>query len=762
MKLYIPTCSLNFNNIFSTESISPIAYYQKRGFGISRFFPVVANNLDNAITLYSKYPRYSVEKTDIENSPIVIEIDSRDLPDNYIKMVKVHKGVSVYICNKTIYLNPFHCHIYFNSLTEEKRVLTKAEQSLENKFSKLYSSAFIVKKTSYDLSDNYDGNLFNPTVHTDFSWSKEYVDFDSSDILEEYSYDSKIDKIKGFLYCYLIGANMSVSKETGRLKSIAKSLRNTISAVFNSPDKRPSAAQDETLVNGIKEFNEIYFSKDPSKRHLDQRLRNNPLGLNAENCIQLLKHFDLFEEFCSKFHITPVYDAWELWKCLEDPSAYDQVMERLHNAVCRIEKLDIAGSRKNKLKDLVSVDENLHPTIEDNSINPEFYQRLVCSQINGDYLKIASEKNVEKPLATAFNGGRILKSIMKDKWETSQVSLYIASLLKHFSENVSFNLHAYDNNVIQSFAAFCQKGDDIDRLSEYLTLCGFSDYRLAYGLYGATHGFATLPKTFTSGLIDGDSEYFKDTYITIYAQLHGIKIEDTDIKNIPEDDDNWKKDIRGFAEKIIKKDKSKLLESLDAAIIQNGTNRDYSIFLENLKKYEGWTTKKNGPCSAWKKMQKHYILDCLKHKSKKSSSIQKNNTPKNCPEPKQPELFHQGVRHQEPPVPTRFPHLETPNQKSILEDTSWIDECAKLIADSNAEKQFREDIKWFVENHKDSYYDERKKSTPGQYAKFDKSNTTVYGQLDRFLRKRPTWLKKHYSRIPIDQIMQHIAKKYGI
>ena len=57
----------------------------------------------------------------------------------------------------------------------------------------------------------------------------------------------------------------------------------------------------------------------------------------------------------------------------------------------------------------------------------------------------------------------------------------------------------------------------------------------------------------------------------------------------------------------------------------------------------------------------------------------------------------------------------------------------KTIDDSNAENKFREDIEWFVENHKDFYYDKRKKSTvPGQYAKFDKSNTTVYGQLDGF------------------------------
>ena len=52
MKLYIPTTSLNFNNILSTESISPKGFYASRGFGYSRWFSIPENNLDGAILLY--------------------------------------------------------------------------------------------------------------------------------------------------------------------------------------------------------------------------------------------------------------------------------------------------------------------------------------------------------------------------------------------------------------------------------------------------------------------------------------------------------------------------------------------------------------------------------------------------------------------------------------------------------------------------------------------------------------------------------------
>ena len=87
MKLYIPTCTLNFNNIFSTESISPSSYYQKRGFGNKRFYSVKSNNIDDAIVLYSKFPRYSIDNLDMENSPMVIEVETDDYSEDFFLKV---------------------------------------------------------------------------------------------------------------------------------------------------------------------------------------------------------------------------------------------------------------------------------------------------------------------------------------------------------------------------------------------------------------------------------------------------------------------------------------------------------------------------------------------------------------------------------------------------------------------------------------------------------------------------------------------------
>ena len=46
--------------------------------------------------------------------------------------------------------------------------------------------------------------------------------------------------------------------------------------------------------------------------------------------------------------------------------------------------------------------------------------------------------------------------------------------------------------------------------------------------------------------------------------------------------------------------------------------------------------------------------------------------------------------------------------KSILDDKSWIYECAALISDSRANRQYIDDMEWFLENHNKTYNDKKK------------------------------------------------------
>ena len=543
MKLYIPTCTLNFNNIFSTESISPKAFYQRRGFGNKRFYPVEANSLDGVVLLYSKYPRYNVEDTELENYPMVIEIESDDYPSGIITKQDSHFGIEVYVSASTIYLNPFHTKIYFDSYAERQGVLTKAAQSLENKFEKLYGANLVVKpQAKRGFFDNVK-DLFSKNDSDEFEWDSSYLPTEIDVDISNIELDRKRDRIRGFVYCYLIGANMTVSSDVAELKSLARRMRNTLSAIVNSPTHTPSDLQDESLTKDIKDFNRIYSSIDEDALYnaniIDMRLSRNPLKLEKQDVIALLESLDIYTEFCSKLHLRRVYDANDLWRCVEfySPESYNTAVDTLNSVVRKIELRSISKGQKNEVKELVRISNDVSVNVLDKTVKPEFYDSLLNSQICNEYETVKNENGIDEPLAIAYNGGKILQRILGDKWTDSRWANYINALLSHLQESSAFDLFSIDNDVLNSFAAFCQKGDNIDRLSEYLVQCGFNNYRLAFGLYGATRGFASLPKTFTSTLINGDRDYYKSFVLEIYRQLFGVNISNAEFPIHPNSSD---------------------------------------------------------------------------------------------------------------------------------------------------------------------------------------------------------------------------------
>lgn len=536
MKLYIPTCTLNFNNIFATASISPKMFYTHRRFGNKRFYAVEPNNLDYAITLYNKIPFFEIS-SDIENYPIVIEIDTEDYALDYFEEISDKNGVAIFICNKTIYFNPFHSKVIFFDYVAIQNTLTKAQQSLENKFSLLYQNNFIVKRHT---KKNFFGAIFTKEEDDNFfTWDSSYFVQNKNDISVDYSLDEQIDRIRGFVYCYSIGKSLSVSPEIAKLKALARRMRNTLSSIVNSPEHHPTQAQDDSITNDIIEFNSIYSKVDDVTKYNNEIIFSNlqgseELGIPKEKIIRCFKLNHVFDSYCNRLNLRKTYNAYDLMSCLDafTTERYEQVLRNLQTAVNHIEVKGRTSSDIINIADLISVS-GLKITIKE-PFNKQFYEELVNSQIKAEYLELMAQKGISEneSLGLAYNGGAILKRILGDNWEGSDASSYINSLLMHLQSNEAFEIFDIKSDVLQSFAAFCQKGDNIDRLVEYLTQLGFSNYKLAYGLYGATRGFASLPKTFTRTLIDGDKKQISNFISSLYKQVFSIDLSNT---ILPED-----------------------------------------------------------------------------------------------------------------------------------------------------------------------------------------------------------------------------------
>ena len=184
-KLYIPTSTLNFNNILSSESISPKAFYTKRGFGYSRWQEVEENNKENVILLYEEPFSFVRPDSDLEDHPMLLEITT---DKNYPSIAE-----GLYYSDESIYLSPWRTRFIFFNEQDRRVALSISDSSLETKMLGLYHRQLYI--------ETYPQKRF-PDFVCNVPLNKEAIDF-----------DVRINKMKGLLYGYYIGALLSSTPE---------------------------------------------------------------------------------------------------------------------------------------------------------------------------------------------------------------------------------------------------------------------------------------------------------------------------------------------------------------------------------------------------------------------------------------------------------------------------------------------------------------------------------------------------------------------
>ena len=79
MKYYIPIHRDSIDNIISAEGVSPMDYYQGRGFGYHYFTPLNEVPSSKELFLFRRFPQISVSGERSEDVVIYIEIDDEKL-----------------------------------------------------------------------------------------------------------------------------------------------------------------------------------------------------------------------------------------------------------------------------------------------------------------------------------------------------------------------------------------------------------------------------------------------------------------------------------------------------------------------------------------------------------------------------------------------------------------------------------------------------------------------------------------------------------
>ena len=522
--LYLPTSSLNFNNILSTESISPAGVYARREFGYKRFEKVQPNPLDNSLLLYSKAPAFEIHDAERDNFPIVLALKISD--KSQFQLIQESNGIEVFRTSATLYLTPPCVEVLFRDETEMKKTLVASTRSLETKLVDLYerNGCFSVQSDlpSFKWSD-YD--------HADIP------DVDEAQLRECVRRDQRIDRVKGFLYAYLLGAYRTLPRDVVILNHFARRIRNTVSSIMSGGNEAPTA-QWNSLLDAILGFDQMFSRCDDATKATFSLipLQNQKSGFDGFlEDVRQVAGAEGYHHFVNRVkNEKKLYYVGGIYALLRK-GAGSPTSTQIKDALSQMEKCVYAITQKahgnNRIKLSVESAASLFSG-SDMKLTALPVTQCVSSSDAATIIALVDELAHSKysvsdlassRLAIAKDCGLTVKGMVDDgPWQGSPTEKYVNGLLKNVGRGDAFDVSSTESLYLLSLAAFILKGDELEKLEDFLVSNAIGDFCLAYGFYGAFAGFAALPRTITDTFYKMDDlPYLNEVYRGIHTALHG-------------------------------------------------------------------------------------------------------------------------------------------------------------------------------------------------------------------------------------------------
>lgn len=580
---YIPTTSLNFGNILSTESISPKSFYEKRGFGSSRWFSIEENKFDTITLMYKEPFRFERPISDLEDYPMFIEFSSDEQFEPFCD--------GIFYTDRTIYLDPWNTKFVFLSEKAKKRVLGIAESNLENKVMGLYSKRMEV----------------NSFVGNPMYFKPEYIELPENE--KAIKQDIEINKLKGLLYGYYIGAFLSASGQNVQKLSALLEAKDICYSVLSNEYNAPISAQRKRLKELFDELNKVK----------EKRLAFRKKGSYCQTeDIRYVREKELLQY--PPNIIDEVYGGSERIQ-----SVIDLLKRDINACQDRVQKERKRLSVEDAELDVYNVED-----IRIKSLSPEDFEKFkiwvqffIQSNIDGGYLS-------SKKLEWATELTAITKELLGQKWEGSNDKKFLNAVRKLLGgEKVELE---WRDGLLCSLAAVLVKGESWDKLLSFVQAKKMTDYRFVFAIYGIIKGFANLTNDFTGLIIDTDTAegraYVDQFYSEFYRQLLHKEVDKSQgklIKNTPafcssipqikpQGENNnlitpLEKSIKEGFEKNCKTERNKKLKSLENTLQKHRpiTKENLPAVLMDLRKEKEWQTQKTGkPNKDWKELKKQF------------------------------------------------------------------------------------------------------------------------------------------------------------
>ncbi len=505
--IYIPINGHNLTNVCSTWSISPAAYFPRRGFGFKSWVRSRWNPFEDVLLGFNMMPKLD-DKADMEGGfPFLLAIPEELVED--MPRLKLRDKVQAVIIGHSLRL-PVNVQVYVRKEAEWTELIAKARKSLEAKFLTLLEQAVRpMDKTNKPMvaMGDLETLTYSRPQHT-------------STHVEQ---DQQRNKIGGALIGLQIGAADKLMPQARSVRRAWDELREVV-RLYHQSSRLPkgndwSQRRDAALDACIQGLDHFKPRADADRETLDG------LGYAAikDEVLDLKGELGTLREIVMDRLQQRASDKVPLWRRVREAAVQgasvsgldhleESLMVAMRNDADAMRGIKAIVLRKGDVQglELEEIGQRLM-----NSILSYFIQRTDLShpdQLQEQRRQVVTE--IGKSMGTSF-----------PDWHGSAERKELLELLEATTAPIpKLDLRTMRSPVLQALALLILRGNDIVRFRDALRDADVNDPTLPYGLWGAAFGLANLPKTITARIFEApgyDIEH--DLFVPVDCVVNGGK-----------------------------------------------------------------------------------------------------------------------------------------------------------------------------------------------------------------------------------------------
>jgi hypothetical protein len=603
----LSTREYTFENIFSSESVSPQAVYPVRRFGFDYFHLVDTLQTEKAIILFSSPPKYELQS----GAKFILEVEESALDLNCL----IFLAEGIYAYQKTIYFTRDTLKVIFFSEKDMKVCILRSESSLPTKCTNKY-------KHNFRVIDDMNTRVFEPKLEV-----KTILQEDLNQVAE---LDKRFNHFKGFIYGLIIGMLEDGSRIDVHLKRQLQEITNSFAELksrLEDPKNKQTHFYIEKLFQNLEKGNELYnlleLDREISDDLLLDYLLNNQSRLRSRDDVKMyLDYLIVSDELFETSHFGKLKEQYS-----KQTRSKTRYFDTLKNSA--LEFINQVQHSRRRLSDAEYINDQFKITISKirNDIETHFDVKSVDNPIDLEYFNFDLQANTAHidsnfkhlDLSKDEDFLLIINAILKfsksgrgpaKKDTMLQIVEHIGNkfvdrgkdtLLYQYLDNKidAYSIEKASSIVMKNFVAFIFNPDSLEKLDNFLVSKDVEKKWMAYAFWCTFNGFANISRNYTKAIFNDSNINLQidlDNYFSDYLRTARLEttentivfesyLEDKNEQNI----NLQKPSVEDFYSRFVNKSYNLTIEQLREALKID----DQLFFVTELKKKYS-ITKKDG------------------------------------------------------------------------------------------------------------------------------------------------------------------------